>query len=210
MTRRNTLMYSMTLVALATAAPVPSTAQPEHDFQICHGNFALCAASTCTPTGNNIPVNVPSEGTTRLFPEANCTCPVFSGFSVADVVGGNMKGSCETLSSDELWSLYALRLRNFPQEINNWATSGPQAVAPFLSCPASIGQAHQQVNCFSFACTTAGQSSNGVPLATCHCALGESPEGKRVQPHTAFVSQAGQKNMEFCFRHPVAGTVPFD
>jgi hypothetical protein len=37
-----------------------AAAQDGHDFQICEGSFALCAASTCTPTGNKIRVNGPS------------------------------------------------------------------------------------------------------------------------------------------------------
>ena len=152
-------------------------------------------------------VNVPSEGTTRLFPEADCTCPIFFGDAIADVVGGTMKGSCQPPAAGAVWSLYAGRLRHYPQEINGWVTSGPQAVAPPLSCPASIGQGDQQVNCFSFACDTI-RSINGVPVATCHCALGESLEAKPVRPRTAFLTQAGQKNMDFCFKHPVAATIP--
>src|SRR5262249_10573060 len=50
----------------------------EHEFRICHGYFALCAASICKPTGNKIKVNVSGDGT-ALFPEADCTCPIFSG-----------------------------------------------------------------------------------------------------------------------------------
>jgi len=179
----------------------------EHNFQICQGNFALCAASTCTPTQQKIQVNVPRENTTRLFPEADCTCPIFSGDAIADVVAGNMKGSCQPPGPHAIWSLYALMLRNVPQEINGWVTSGPQAVAPLMSCPASIGQGHQQVNCFSFACDTIRSTPTGVLIATCHCALGESVVATRVPPHTAFITQAGQQNINFCFKHPVAGTI---
>jgi hypothetical protein len=71
--------------ALAQSDPV------QHEFRICLGDFALCAASTCTPDGKKIAVN----GTTTLFDEAQCTCPIFPGPSIADVVGGNMKGSCQ-------------------------------------------------------------------------------------------------------------------
>src|SRR5215468_10302235 len=54
----------------------------QHQFAFCPGNYALCSASTCTPTGNKIQVN----GATQLFPEANCTCPVFSGVAIADLI----------------------------------------------------------------------------------------------------------------------------
>jgi hypothetical protein len=57
------------------------------------------------------------------------------------------------------------------------------------------------VNCFSFACDTE-RFINGVPVATCHCALGESPAGQPVRPQTAFLSQAGQGNRDFCHKHP--------
>jgi hypothetical protein len=178
-----------------------AAAQDEHNFEICQGYFALCAASTCTPTGNKIRVN----GTPVLFPEADCTCPIFSGNAIADVLGGNMNGSCEPPSPDGIWSLFSLMLE-IPQEINGWVTSGPQAAAPPLVCPAFFHQGDQQVNCFSFACD-AQRYINGVPVATCHCALGESPAAKPVRPDTAFLTQAGQRNREICFKHPVAGTI---
>jgi len=78
------------LSALLLMCLVPgwgARAADEHKFEICHGYFALCAASTCTPTGKKIRVNVSGNGT-ALFPEADCTCPVFSGNAIADVVGG--------------------------------------------------------------------------------------------------------------------------
>jgi hypothetical protein len=192
-------------VRFAGEAPLTPSAQDDHKFEICQGYFALCAASTCTPTGNSIRVNVPSENTTRLFPEADCTCPIFSGNAIADVIGGNMKDSCEPPSPDGIWSLFSLMLQ-IPQEINGWVTSGPQALAPPLFCPAFLHLGDQQVNCFSFACDTQ-RYINGVPVATCHCALGESPAGKPVRPQTAFLSQAGQGILEFCRKHPVAGTI---
>jgi hypothetical protein len=180
-----------------------AAAQDGHDFQICEGSFALCAASTCTPTGNKIRVN----GTQRLFPEADCTCPIFSGNAIADLTGGNMQGSCSP-PPNGTWSLFSLMFE-IPQEINDWATSGPQALAPPLICPAEVDQGDQQVNCFSFACDTL-TNINGVPVATCHCAMGESPAGKKVPPHTAFLTQAGQQNPAFCFEHPVAGTISLE
>ena len=189
-----------------------AAAQAQHDFQICPNppippeEFALCSASTCTPTGKSIRVNVPGENTTRLFPEADCTCPIFREYAIADVIGGNMKKSCASPAPGSIWSMFNLTLTNYPQEINGWVTSGPQAVAPPLFCPAALLQGDQQVNCLRFACDTI-RTINNVPVATCHCALGESPAATAVQPHTAFLSQAGQGNRAFCFKHPVAGTI---
>lgn len=111
-----------------------AAAQDGHDFQICEGSFALCTASTCTPTGNKIRVN----GTQRLFAEADCTCPIFSGNAIADLTGGNMQGSCSP-PPNGTWSLFSLMFE-IPQEINDWATSGPQALAPPLICPAKVDQ----------------------------------------------------------------------
>ena len=78
-----------------------------HDFTICEGRFALCAASTCKATGKNITVNVTSGGT-ATFPEYDCTCPILDGPSLADLTGGNMQGSC-TPPPGQIWSLYQPR-----------------------------------------------------------------------------------------------------
>ena len=83
---------SAMILACSPAGRVAAAAEG-HEFRICSGYFALCAASTCQPTGKKIKVNVPDDGTAR-FPEADCTCPIFFGDAIADVTGGNMKGSC--------------------------------------------------------------------------------------------------------------------
>jgi hypothetical protein len=70
----------------------PVMAQSGHEFAFCSGYFALCAASTCKPTGRRIKVNVTGGGT-AYFPEADCTCPIFSGQGITDLAGGNMHGS---------------------------------------------------------------------------------------------------------------------
>ena len=49
----------------------------------------------------------------------------------------------------------------------------------------------------------AGCRINGVLVATCHCAAGESPAGEKVPPPTAFLTQAGQKKPAFCGMYPV-------
>jgi hypothetical protein len=74
-----------------------------YDFQICHGYFALCAASTCTPTGGQITVRTATGGT-AVFPEADCTCPVLLAPSIANLAGGNMQGSCEPPGPGQIWS----------------------------------------------------------------------------------------------------------
>jgi len=117
-----------------------------------------------------------------------------------------MQGSCQPLSDEQVWSLYAPR-SNIPQALTDWSRSPSATNAPLLVCPASLGLGKQFANCFSFACDLAG-SINGQRVATCHCALGESIEGTSVRKHSAFVTQAGQGDSAICEEHPVAGSLP--
>ena len=174
-----------------------------HDFQICSGYFALCAASTCKATGANIRVNVTGDGT-ALFPQADCTCPIFSGHAIADVTGGNMTGSCEPPEPGKIWSLYSVR-KDIPRA-PEW---DPETAAPPQVCPKSTPKdknSNQVVNCFSFLCDMETYI-NGVPVATCHCPIGESLAGMKVSPGTAFVTQAGQGNQQVCAELPVGGPI---
>ena len=179
-------------------------AQQSHDYKICEGDFALCAASTCKPTGGSISVNVIGGGTAS-FLEYNCTCPIFDGPAIADLNGGNMHGSC-TPPHDQIWSLFQPR-SNIPQAITNWSRLPSKSHAPPQVCGADLKLGNQLVNCFSFACDPAGEIK-GVPVATCHCPLGESLDGTAVKRDTAFGTQAGQGNQEICSDHPVGGPLP--
>ena len=188
------------LLSICLVSGRSAQAADEHKFRICPGYFALCAASTCTPTGKTISVNVSGDGTAS-FLESDCTCPILRSLTC-----GNMKGSCEPPSAEQIWSLYSVR-KEIPQEINGWIPTGPKAAAPILFCSKDLNLGHQLVNCFSFACDSL-RCINNVPVATCHCPIGESLSGTRVQPHTAFASQAGQGDQAFCAQHPVAGPIP--
>ncbi|MFL5289485.1 MAG: hypothetical protein ACJ8AW_53145 [Rhodopila sp.] len=190
--------------AVAPFLPMGEAAGAGHQFEICNGRFALCAASTCQPTGRSITVNVTTGGTAS-FPEYDCTCPILTGPAIADLTGGNMQGSC-TPPPGQVWSLYAPRLQ-IPQAIGEWQRTGPESTAPPLICKANLNLGDKLVNCFSFACTPAGRI-NGVPVATCHCPLGESTEGTPVAPDTAFATQAGQGDVDICAKYPVAGAIP--
>jgi hypothetical protein len=145
-------------------------------------------------------------GGTALFAELNCTCPIYYGQAIANVSGGNMQGSCSPLSSGQIWSLYST-LPEIPQAINNWAQSGPQAGAPPQVCPKSLDLGATVANCFSFSCDSE-RYINGVPVATCHCPMGESFEGKPLPPQTTFVTQAGQGNKAYCAQHPITWYIP--
>jgi hypothetical protein len=194
-------LNALLLCATGSALAQISSATTGHDYQLCSGYYALCAASTCTPTGKMITVRVTSGGTAE-FPEVECTCPVFSGEGLGDLNGGNMQGSCEPPGPGEIWSLYSPK-KDIPQQINNWAPTGPAAAAPPQVCPASLGQGDELSNCFSFACDSETWIKN-VPVVTCHCPMGESFAGTPVAPDTAFTTQAGQGKQRFCFKHPVS------
>jgi hypothetical protein len=191
--------------AIAAFSLQPSQAVAAgHDFTICHGHFALCAASTCTATEKTIKVNVTGGGT-ATFPQYDCTCPIVNGPSIADLAGGNMQGSC-TPPAGQIWSLYQPR-RHIPQAITGWTRGPSKSSAPPLVCKAGLNLGDQLVNCFSFACSPAGRI-RGVPVANCHCPLGESLDGTPVLPATAFGTQAGQGNTAICADHPVGGPLP--
>lgn len=182
---RKCLIAALLIAASPLAAPPAAGQGSLNGFTICYGDYALCAASTCTPTGGTIAVNTAGGGKAN-FPAATCACPILTGYAIADLKGGNMQGSCAPPPGNGVWSLYA-PMTDIPQAITNWSDSP----APAYICPASLGQGSQLANCFSFACTRAG-SKNGVPLATCTCPLGESVQGTAVPANTAFVTQAGQ------------------
>lgn len=186
----------------------PAMAQSGHEFTFCSGYFALCAASTCRPTGRKIKVNVTGGGT-AYFPEANCTCPIFSGEGIADLAGGNMQGSCKPPVARDgtvgIWSYYAPHA-HIAQEITGWVATGPKALAPPQLCSKNLNLGNTTANCFSFACDSQTYI-NGVPVATCHCPIGESFDGTPVARHTTFYTQAGQGDQSICPMHPVSGTI---
>ena len=192
--------------AVLLSAP-PGMAQGIVDgFRWCPGEFALCAASTCTPTGQKIEVNTATGH--ALFDEAKCTCPIFPGPGLADVNGGNMKGRCEPPSvvngqptDDGIWSWY-LPTGQIPQAINKWSRGQKQTEAPIQVCGTG-----NVVNCFSFACVRAGKI-HGVEVATCYCPINESLQG---QPAGApFFTPAGQCNQDICSQYPVGAPFPPD
>ena len=178
-------------------------------LRICKGEYALCAASICTPTGGTIAVNVPGGGTTN-FPAATCVCPVVRGPNIADVNGGNMKGSCDPPGKGMVWSTYEER-SNVEQEINNWSHKQAQTAIEFQLCGAEMNVGDQFANCWSFACTINknSKSTNGVKTATCTCPLGENPNATAVPANTAVLTPAGQCNSDVCNQHPV-GAAPVE
>ncbi len=195
------LMLAVMCGGLAASAQVSSAAER---LTVCFGDFALCAASTCTPDGKKIAVN----GTDTLFDEAQCTCPILNGPNIADVNGGNMQGSCAPPpTSGGIWSTYSFQ-SHIPQAINDWKKHGDKAASPGYVCPANLTNNYQFTNCFSFACQRAGKI-HGVPVATCYCPIQEF-DGGPVDPGTPFTTQAGQCNESICSQYPVGGVFNFD
>ena len=189
------------IIAVSSGMALAQSSSVPHELRICTGDFALCAASTCTPDKKQIHVN----NTTTLFDESQCTCPIFTGPAIADVLGGNMKGTCKPPPHHGVWSLYELN-SHIPQEINDWKKNGPKAIAPAFIC---TGDEVQFSNCWSFACVRAGKI-NGVPVATCFCAIQENPEAELVPPGTQFITQAGQCDQSICTQYPIGAPFQID
>ena len=133
-------------------------------------------------------------------------CPVLKGAAIADVTGGNMRGSCAAPSKNGVWSLYSFR-QHIPQAINGWAIAPPaktKVTGQICTVPATV--VPPVVNCFSFACKPA-KSINGVALADCRCPLGETLNGGPVAPGQSFMTDAGQGNPANC-NLAVGGPIP--
>ena len=144
------------------------------DRRICFGDYAFCSAATCTPTGTTIRVHTATDYAD--FPAADCTCPVLHGFDEVEVEGGNMQGSCKAPTADTVWSGFWPHART-PQQVSNWK----DAPAPGLLCGKDLHLGDKLVNCYSFLCKKSG-TINGVAVATCRCAVGETFDGTPVSP----------------------------
>ena len=137
----------------------------------CYGQYALCPASTCMPTGYEITTRVvPTSGVFigyRRYPEAVCTCPILQGkFQASGANLGQMEGSCAQPGWGLVWSLYSRM--PLPQAFNYSLKEEHQK--PLVQvCPASPERSF--ANCFGFKCSVNAERVNGVPLATCHCPI---------------------------------------
>ena len=160
------------------------------DVTTCQGKYALCAASTCQPTGKTIST---TDGNT--YPEVVCKCPILDGESIADTSMGNMQGSCAPTDSEHVWSLFAPK-KYYPQEASNFDPRPEKMKAVAQKCDASLNQGNAASNCFSFNCKIGPGD-----IAICRCPMGQVPAA------TTFLTEAGQGNPEACFQHPVS--LPF-
>jgi hypothetical protein len=127
---------------------------------ICHGEYALCAASGATPTGNTIKVNG------HKFDEAVAICPVLKGDSVANL--DLMNGSCDA-PPGKVWSLFSSQF-SFPQA-TTWSNSTAQPRS-FITTSASGGGMSDM---WSFICDKQLKKVNGVTLANCYGPINFNP-----------------------------------
>ena len=191
----------------------PSVPRPVKNTGLttCPGEFALCAASTCKPTGRMIKVKELDGKTTKEYPEAVCKCPIITQAiasmnqmelqGIAALNEGNMNGSCDAPRPGTIWSLFS-PLTIFPQE---------SADPPFdvrhtnvQTCPSSPSPGS---NCFSFECVIDKvPAANGVRTASCSCPIGENPFGAPTQNSEFLTSAGGYYNPQSsaCSMYPVS------
>ncbi len=148
----------------------------------------------------------------QTFPETIVICPILIGPSIAGLNSNTMGSSCRA-PKGHVYSLYGLN-SPYPQEALNWRSAAPtgQECAPeptTLKAGTFKGQLSQAISqCGSMACTKTGKSQNGVPLAACSCAFGESPVGGTITPTNSLITNAGYGNPGACTQNPVAGALP--
>ena len=182
----------------------------------CPGEFALCGASTCKPTGKKIKVKEDGGKTTREYDEAVCKCPIITKeiavqngttlHGIAAVNEGNMNGSCARPSQDKIWSYFNLDILMYPQE-----SATPQftmAQSNNQVCPAGGAKG---TNCWNYLCTVDKDKTNGAKTATCFCPIGEGYFGHPTTSSEGLVTAAGgqyQNPSDACSQYPVSGPVP--
>ena len=197
MKRTDTRILQLTAMALvgatmffaATTADAKPKQSSHRQLTICQNTeFALCAASTCVATGGIVRDN---QG--MKHKAVSCECPIITGDNIADLNGGNMKGSCTSSDPTIVYSTFEFS-DSFPQLID-----GTWQVAPSVMqvCPSQDSFSQ----CWNWQCTR-GDTVNGVALADCTCPM--------EQTSNAFVTQAGQGDPSACAELPVGGPLFFN
>jgi len=182
----HTLVLSCAIGFWSAVAFAQETAPP--GLTICNGQFALCAASACEPTGGTI-----TNSSGQEFPEVICTCPILKGPNIADLQAGNMQGSCEPTDANQVWSTFWPRAE-YPRQQNDFSHKPSDMRASVQECPASLMQGARASNCFSWNCEI---DANG--LAICRCPMGQEPAA------TSFLIETVPEEFpQRCFEHPVS------
>jgi len=196
MRRTDARIFPFTTTALICAmmfftasAASAMSGRSSRQLTICHDTeFALCAASTCTATGGFVKNN---QG--KKYPAVSCECPILMGDNVADLNGGNMKGSCTSSDPNAVYSTFEFS-DSFPQLIDGTWQDAPSVMQV---CPSSDSFSQ----CWNWKCTRDG-TQNGVALAACTCPM--------EQTSNSFVTQAGQGDPSACADLPVGGPLFFN
>ena len=158
---------------------------------ICKGEYALCAASPTTLTGNLIKVNG------KTFKEGVAVCPVLSGAAVANM--DLMQGSCDA-PKGKVWSLFGVPPQTAYPQAPDWTVQP----AVFRSFKVGDTPTTGMSNMWSFLCTKQTKQVNGVTLASCYGPVMESPwTGNHVVPGETAFTQA-----PVGASYPVGGNVP--
>jgi hypothetical protein len=157
---------------------------------MCHGAYALCAASSTQPTGNTIYVNGVA------FAEGISVCPVLHGISIANLA--LMNGSCEAPKKDTVWSLFS-PIKSYPQA-PTWAVA--PATYRIFTTTAEVGGGLS--NMWSFPCVVRPRKVNGVRLADCKGPMNESPWTGDAVPFGSVVGTAAPVGLP----NPVGGNAP--
>jgi hypothetical protein len=161
----------------------------EPALMICHGQYALCAASPTTPTGKTIVIN----GVT--FQEGLSVCPVLTGESYGD---RNLIGSCKPpKGKNTVWSLFSTEME-YPQA-PTWAVVKAQP-RTFVTTHGNGGMANQ----WSYPCVIQPKKVNGATLADCLGPINESPWNGAVVPVGASVVTSAPVGSAY----PVGGNLP--
>ena len=176
----------MKIILLLVALLWSHSSFADKGITICNGQFALCAASACEPTGGTI-----TNQNGDSFPEVKCTCPILYGDNIADLSAGNMT-SCEPTDENSVWSTFWPRF-DYPRQQNDFSHNEAQMKGNIVECPASLKQGHKASNCFSWNCKI---DKNGV--AICSCPMGQEP------PETAFLVESTETGTDRCSQHPVS------
>ena len=166
---------------------------------MCSGEFALCASSTCQPTGKQITVKENGGKTTKQYPEVVCKCPIITKkiaieqnqtplVGIAALNEGNMDGSCKPPAAGKVWSYFSKAITLYPQESAGFETKP----ASYQTCPASDGGGS---NCWSYLCTVDPKivktTTGDVRTATCSCPSNEALFGRKAHKTSSYVTYAG-------------------
>jgi len=177
-------------VILFWVSALVSTIQAQ-TIAICTGEYALCAASSTSLTGNLIKVNG------KIFKEGVAICPVLTGAAVANM--DLMQGSCAA-PKGKVWSLFGVPpLTAYPQ-----APSWTVQPAVFRSFTVGTTPTTGMSNMWSFLCEKQAKQFSGVTLASCYGPVMESPWTSKhvVAGETAFTQAPTGAT------YPVGGNLP--